>query len=360
MTLDDIENNGSIVFRCISGSRAYGLDIATSDTDYKGIFILPEKDFYGLEYTEQVSNERNDIVYHELKKLFELLVKNNPTALELIATPQESVLYQHPVVKGLSPDIFLSKLCRDTFAGYAKAQIQKARGLNKKIVNPMSEERKGILDFCFVPAHQGSEPVQQWLDRKGFKQEFCGLVAIPHMRNTYGIYYSEDGRFSGIMKKDNSNEVALSTIEKTAEPVGFLYFNKDGYSKYCKDYKEYFDWVEKRNTARYESTLSHGKNYDAKNMMHTFRLLHMAEEIAREGRVIVKRPDREFLLKIRSGHFSYDELVEMAEVKTEELNELYHKSTLPEKPDEAVANQFLYEIRSSFYRTHIATGNMSA
>jgi hypothetical protein len=282
-----------------------------------------------------------------------LLIKNNPTALELIATPAESVLYRHPVVKDLVPGIFLSKLCKDTFAGYAKAQIQKARGLNKKIVNPMSPDRKGILDFCFVPANQGSVPVQQWLESKGLEQELCGLVGIPHMRDTYGIYYHIDGRYSGIVKKDSSNEVALSTVEKTAEPIGFLYFNKDGYSKYCRDYREYFDWVGKRNDARYESTLSHGKNYDAKNMMHTFRLLAMAEEIARDGKVIVKRPDREFLLKIRSGHFHYDELVEMAEERTESLNDLYEKAALPDKPDDRVVDDLLVEIRASFYRMNI-------
>lgn len=50
-------------------------------------------------------------------------------------------------------------------------------------------------------------------------------------------------------------------------------------------------------------------------MMHTFRLLNMAEEIAREGIVNVRRGDREFLLKIRSGVFSYEELVELANEK---------------------------------------------
>ncbi len=41
-------------------------------------------------------------------------------------------------------------------------------------------------------------------------------------------------------------------------------------------------WVEHRNKARYNTNIEHGKNYDSKNLMHTFRLLDMAEEIARE------------------------------------------------------------------------------
>jgi hypothetical protein len=50
-------------------------------------------------------------------------------------------------------------------------------------------------------------------------------------------------------------------------------------------------------------------------MMHIFRLLNMAEDIAREGIVRVRRPERDFLLKIRGGEFEYDYLVKMAEEK---------------------------------------------
>ena len=58
--------------------------------------------------------------------------------------------------------------------------------------------------------------------------------------------------------------------------------------------------------------MSHGKNYDAKNMMHVFRLLLMAKEIAAEGKINVFRNDREFLLDIKQGKYEYDELVAKA------------------------------------------------
>ena len=65
----------------------------------------------------------------------------------------------------------------------------------------------------------------------------------------------------------------------------------------------------KRNETRYNSTMSHGKNYDAKNMMHVFRLLLMAKEIAAEGKINVHRKDREFLLSIKKGKFEYDQII---------------------------------------------------
>ena len=67
-----------MVFEVITGSKAYGLDTAKSDTDIRGVFVLPKDMFYGLEYTEQVNNETNDIVYYELKRFMQLLAKEQP------------------------------------------------------------------------------------------------------------------------------------------------------------------------------------------------------------------------------------------------------------------------------------------
>ena len=78
MKIEDLKENGLIILECISGSKAYGLDTPSSDTDIKGVFLLPKKDFYGLEYTAQISNPTNDIVYYELGRYMELLSVNNP------------------------------------------------------------------------------------------------------------------------------------------------------------------------------------------------------------------------------------------------------------------------------------------
>lgn len=76
LTIDDLKAQNLILFECISGSRAYGLDTLTSDTDIKGVFYLPKEQFYSLhsDYIPQVSNETNDIVYYELGRFVELLI----------------------------------------------------------------------------------------------------------------------------------------------------------------------------------------------------------------------------------------------------------------------------------------------
>lgn len=74
-------------------------------------------------------------------------------------------------------------------------------------------------------------------------------------------------------------EVSLSSIPKDEILCAYLFVNHDAYSSYCKVYNEYFSWVPARNEVRFEGTMSHGQGYDAKNMMHTIRLLQQAKEI---------------------------------------------------------------------------------
>jgi len=169
------------------------------------------------------------------------------------------------------------------------------------------------------------------------------------MKNIYGLYHNIDINYKGIIKNEHSNDIALSSIPKGEKQVALLYFNKDGYSSYCKDYREYWEWVEKRNEERYENTKSHGKNYDSKNMMHTFRLLEMAIEIAKERKINVWRKDRDFLLKVKSGNFEYEELMKLSKQKQQEMEEAFLNSDLPEIPDVDLINQLTFELREALY-----------
>lgn len=349
MTIKDLRENNLILLECISGSKAYGLDTAKSDTDIKGVFLLPIRQFYGLNYIKQINNETNDFAFYELRRFMELLSVNNPNILELLNTPDDCVIKKHPILSNINTDKILSKKCKDTFGKFALSQIKKAKGLNKKILNPLPKERKTPLDFCYVNNYAGSISLAQFLKNNSWKQSACGLVKIPHMKDIYGLYYSEDIEYNGIIKNYNSNELILSSIPKNQKLVKLLYFNQNGYSSYCKDYKEYWEWVKNRNEDRYLNTLNHNKNYDSKNIMHTFRLLNMAIEIAQDNTINVYRKDREFLLDIKSGQYEYEELLKMANKKYEEMEDAFNKSDLPAEPDISYIEHLTFDIRNEIY-----------
>jgi uncharacterized protein len=351
LTVEAVKERGWLIYEVIVGSKAYGLDTAQSDTDIKGVFVLPKQQFYGLNYVPQVNNATNDVVYYELGRFVELLSKSNPNILEMLYVPTDCVLYRHERMDLIRPELFLSKLCEETFANYAYTQIKKAYGLEKKIMRTMERERKSLLAFCYTYTDGMTLPLLDFLEQNNLRQEEVGLAAINHLRKCYNMYYATGQSYRGIISQPDANDLCTSSIPKGEKPVALLYCNKEGYSAYCKEYKSYWDWVKLRNEERYKGTLAHGKKYDAKNMMHVFRLLQMAKEIAEEGTLHVRRPDREWLLSIKQGKFEYDELVEDAEKRREALPLLYAHCNLPEQPDMATVNELLSQLRTFFYKS---------
>ncbi|MFH6990016.1 DNA polymerase beta superfamily protein [Flavobacterium collinsii] len=352
MTIQNLKSQNLILFEVISGSRSFGLNTPTSDTDIKGVYYLPKEKFFGLDYIPQVSNETNDEVYYEIGRFVELLLKNNPNILEILASPEDCILYKHPLMEHLQLGDFLSKLCKDSFAGYAVTQIKKARGLNKKIVNPMPKEKKNLLDFCYVLNGYETVSLLAFLKENNWNQEQIGLVNLPNSKGMFAMFYDENRTlgYKGIIQKETSNEVSLSSIPKDEKLMGYLSCNQEGYSKYCKEYTEYWNWIEKRNEDRYNTNQQHGKNYDSKNMMHTIRLLQTAEQILSTGKLNIRVSNRDELLDIKAGNKEYDDLLEMADNLIASIESHFVTSKLPDKPDEEKAIQTLIEVREKLYK----------
>lgn len=359
MTIQELKDKKLIIFEGIVGSQAYGIATPTSDIDIKGVFMLPFDNLIDFNYVDQVSDEKNDTVYYEIRRFLQLLQANNPTILELLNLPEDCVLHKDPIFDMVLENTpkFITKICKNSFGGYAVEQIKKARGLNKKIVKPMDKERKGVLDFCYVPHNQGSLPVEEYLRKvhPGWKQEMVSLVSIPHMRYTYGAYLTQGMSVTGkrvkgiVQDAKESNDISLSEVPKGTVPQFVMYFNKDGYSTYCREYREYWDWVEKRNPHRFADNMLHGGGYDGKNLAHCHRLLDTAIEIGEGKGVNVRRKNREQLLSIRRGDYDYDLLVKEAEEKIKKMDEVYESSDLPENVDKEFVNELLLKIRKKRY-----------
>lgn len=351
MTIEDLKANKLILFEVVSGSRAFGLATENSDTDIRGVYYLPKDSFLGLDYIPQISNETNDITYYEIGRFMELLQKNNPNILEILASPDDCILYKHPLMDLLAPKDFLSRQCKDTFAGYAISQIKKAKGLNKKILNPVAKERKSVLDFCYILQGHLSVPLKKWLTEQKKTQDKCGLVNIDNTRGMFALFYDETDtmRYKGVIQNEEANQVSVSSIPKEAKCIAYLFCNLDAYSVYCKDYRDYWKWVSERNEDRYNVNQKHSLNYDSKNMMHTIRLLQSCEQIFRTGSLQVRVDNRSELLDIKSGNHAYEAVMQKAEDLIQTIEHYYTTSTLPDYPDIQRTEGLLVEIRKKLY-----------
>jgi len=349
MTIEEVEKNGWLIFKGIVGSRAYGTDLPTSDTDIKGVYVLPQEEYFKWDFPKQVNDSTNDTVYYELGRFIQLLSSGNPGMLELLCLPEDCILHTSEMFeqcRKLLKPIAITKKCRSAFAGYAYQQISKARGRKKKIVNPMSKERKSILNFCWVLRGRDTIPLTDFCANIGAGPMDLCASKIDHTRDTYALYMDAcgEGWGSGVAA-EHSNEIRLSEVPEGESPVALMNFSQDTYTKYCKDYKEYWEWVEKRNPVRYEHNAQHGKGYDSKNMMHCIRLLRMCKELAETGELNIRRTDREELLAIRRGERDYDDLLKEADEILEALPELFEKSTLPDEWEWDTVNETIAILR---------------
>jgi predicted nucleotidyltransferase len=124
--LDEHELEPYIIYRCVVGSRAYGLDDDASDTDRRGIYLPPADlhwSLYGV--PEQIEDDITRDTYWELQKFLVLALKANPNVLECLYTP----LVEHaaPIAQELLAlrEAFLSRLIYQTFNGYVLSQFKK-------------------------------------------------------------------------------------------------------------------------------------------------------------------------------------------------------------------------------------------
>ena len=402
MTIDELKKSGNLLYRYLRGSWSHGIGIeGKSDYDYGGVYFTPVEQIIGLRntYEEQVSDDKNDETYYEIGRWFELLLKSNPSALESLFVDKKYIIGDvHPIIQNVidNRQIFLSKECFKPLLSYSFTQIQKASGYNKKCHIPEDFQRKDILDFCYTFKNQGSQPIKDFLKEHNLDQRYCGLVNIPNMKDTYGVYYdfaayfkfenvdwhdvsfqsggvkhpysefiSEDEsskismrinekkffKYKGIVEPDEitkSNDVRLCSIPKGEKPICFMTYNKDGYASHCRDYKEWAEWKEKRNPIRYSD--NKGYNFDAKNMCATVRLIHTGIELARDGVFNVERTwDRDFLLGIKHHELSYEEIIKYVESKKAEFDYLVLKSKLPDTIDINVVNNMLISARKQLY-----------
>ena len=269
----------------------------------------------------------------------------------VMGAPNLPAWLSRPIIKTMLNERRQNRSDRQSFAGYAYGQIKKARGLNKKISNPMPSEKKSVLDFCHIVEGAQTVPLRHWLAQRGMEQRRVGLVKIAHARELYALFYDLDGTrgYHGVAPKPEATNLSLSSVPEGETPLAYLSFNQDGYSSYCREYASYQQWLAERNETRYQSTQAHGQGYDAKNMMHTFRLLETARNIALHGEIRPRRPNRDELLAIKRGSFPYDELLARAETLINEVENLFAQSDLPEVVNSTLAINALVEIRTKIY-----------
>jgi len=354
-------NADALIYRCVAGSHAYGTDIPGSDIDLRGVYVLPAASYLAIARpVEQVADERSNEIYYALRRFLELAVDANPNIVELLYMPPDCVTLRTPCADRLiaARGLFITKRAYDSHVGYALAQIKRARGRNKWVNNPKPESPPRKEAFCwFMPREASREtagappyrPIPLAEARIDLAE--CHAAAVEHCSGIYRLYhYGADAR--GVFRGDSLVCESIPEEDEARRCIGLLVYNRADFEKALREHRDYRTWRRERNEARWLDQERGEIDYDAKNMMHTFRLLFSGKHIFREGAPLVRFEGEtlEFLRRVRAGEFAYDDLIARAEAEVEELAALRDNSTLPEIADRTAIADLLHEITEAWAR----------
>ena len=342
----------STLYLTIFGSHAYGTNIEGSDVDVKGIAIPPKEYFLGYSKKfEQFENKELDVVVYDIRKFFKLAADCNPSIIEVLYTEPEDHILLNPLGGRILQlrNQFLSKKAKHTFSGYAISQLKRINLHRRYILNPPKEfptrQSMGLPERTLIPKDHleaARAAIQKKIDSWGLDLDNVDKADRVKILNGINdvltdIKVNTDNAWIGAARSIGFSDNFIELLDKERQ-----YENKK------KDWDSYNDWKKNRNQKRAETEVKF--KYDTKHASHLVRLMRMCKEIVEKGQVIVKRPDKEELIEIRNGKWSYEQVPEFANKIDNELDISLKKSKLPEKPDHNLLDRELLLIVEEFFK----------
>jgi len=326
------------IFLSRHGSHAYGTHLPTSDVDLKGFAIPPPEYFLGCSSRfEQAESHDPDLVVYDLRKFMALAADCNPSIIEVLWTDPSDHLVTTKWGEMVRErrHLFLSRKAKHTFSGYAMAQLKRINTHHRWLVNPPkappTRGQFGLPEHTVIPADQikaAQTAVRKKLDEWNGVQFLDTLdpSARVETQNRIAEYLTE----LHVASVEDLWRGAGGIIGLDANLLALL-DRERGYGAAHREWSQYQNWKATRNEAR--AALETQWGYDTKHAMHLVRLMRMCREILERGEVVVKRPDAAELLEIRAGAWSYEKLIEWADVEDKALEAVAASSPLPKSPD---------------------------
>jgi predicted nucleotidyltransferase len=364
---------GNTILLTLKGSRAYGLDTQTSDTDVGGVVIPPQNirndlfhKFYqaeneksiesALSHLKNPNNPKLESTIFSLEKFMQLAAAVNPNVIELLFVDDFLVLSKIGRVLVEHRDLFLSSRAYFTFFGYAYSQAAKIerhrKWLQKDISEPLRKDygltdvkNKNIdeidraiqsqinfWDFSTLPLDELAKndlKEKIWDLIKSFKETDVGFDNWHHK-----YYFIALNKLS---KELNLNEDIVSLIKREKQ-----------YKIDSEQWKSFLNWKKNRNPERAIVDSKHG--YDTKHGCHLLRLSRMGLEILSTGKLLVKRPDAKELLSVKNGEWSYEKLMDEFISLERVAKKAYESTKLPRSVNYTQINE-LYHNLINLYET---------
>jgi predicted nucleotidyltransferase len=297
-----LENN--TIFLSIHGSTSYGLNTPESDVDMCGVVVPPKEFFLGFQHhLDQIQFNKPDGCIYNIIKFCKLAAENNPNVMELLWIPEKYwVSYTSDWLKLVrNRHLFLSSKIKHTYLGYSHAQFKRIKLHKQHLLNP--------------PTHQPTREEFGLPETRIISRDQQGAL---NALEEHGYVLMKDSNFMEYLRKENE------------------------YQRAKQIWDQYQTWKTNRNPKRAELEAKYG--YDVKHCSQLVRLIRQCKELLTTGELLVERPDREEILAIKNGAWTYEYLLQWADDQEREIEELATNTTLSHEPNRKAIDALCIEI----------------
>jgi hypothetical protein len=308
------------IFKTQFGSHVYGTNVPTSDLDYKSIYLPEPKEIIlqrvkqtkkqNTKLDENVKNTPGDIDHEifSLQEYLNLLCQGQTASLDMLFTPSsfwQGQPSEHWKIIQNNKDKFLHK-GMSAFVGYTKAQAAKygVKGFRVRALKDMIEVLSNFAPYARLEMYTCE--LEQYVQGR----EYMSVLMIEGPQNTQ----------VKALEVCNRKIPLHATVGYALDVFQTIYENY-GHRAILAEKNEGIDW---------------------KALMHAVRVAKEAEELLLTGQISFPRPEKDLLLKIRKAELHYKEVAEIIEQGLVTVSEAQLKSSLPEKPDLAFADELVY------------------
>lgn len=313
------------IFKCVAGSRLYGTSTPDSDTDYKAVHLPTKTEILLGKGKDVVSTSTGakdaangkddvDVESFTLSRYLQLASKMNTIPVEMLFIPEDKAETFSPMWQELRDNRhrIISKNA-NSFVGYCKAQAVKysMRGSRLETFERVVAVLEGL---------QGNLPV---IDQEGARE---ALTSIPHVTTNSRAALQTDG----VLYLQVSGRQAPLTAKA---------------SEVLKVFRKPIDEAGSRTRAALEAG-----GADWKALYHAVRIVNEGITLFRHGEIFFPAANADLLLRIRNGDVNVDSVMDMFDDHLLALLGAVDGTTLPDVPDIAWIDNFVYEIHERIVR----------
>jgi len=336
-----------IIFKCYAGSRLYGTNNETSDTDIKGVFLPDLKDlilgtaqkcYHSSTGSGDEKNGKDDTdeTYYSLQYFLELLEKGDTNALDLLFayTNENAVMVCSPIFQEIIryKDRLLTKNTK-AYLGYCKSQAYKYSLKGDKL-----NDFKKFKEFCLKYGYKDEKGYYLTLEEVLLKEihyktlnvsglDYFNFTESQNLIHLDNKYFDSDNFY--VMKAKNKEcFLVVHDVKFDFEsPMNYLIHKVDNVMKsYGKRAK---------NAAECNGV-------DNKAISHCVRVLFQVEELLTEHKITFPLKKADFVKAIKYGDISRDDMMKWIEKKMNWIEtELIPSTDLPDKADHELIQQII-------------------